>query len=277
MTLFEELEGNASHRLQEARREVRKEVTYRTGGTKGVEGWRKRVREEGAVGGSVAGSTAGWWPSDRDRFPPRFLLPPSLQTHNCIISTHLASSPPPSPSTSLAALSLSFSSFPSHSPPSPLSFSLSYSVFLHRLPTLRSPPSRSDPMRAFALAPLSSPLVHPTDRPAGRPLLSFHRHISRLLSSFARKSCHTRETTHRLLRSSLLLPVTPMRCSSLACTILLPLALNSVHLLLSFSLSHFAKQRSSRVFASSFFLLPSLFRLAAPPPSFRSLHFLCIS
>lgn len=47
------------------------------------------------VGGSVAGSTAGWWPSDRDRFPPRFLLPPSLQTHNCIISTHLLFPSPP--------------------------------------------------------------------------------------------------------------------------------------------------------------------------------------
>lgn len=43
----------------------------------------------------MAGSTAGWWPSDRDRFPPRFLLPPSLQTHNCIISTHLLCPSPP--------------------------------------------------------------------------------------------------------------------------------------------------------------------------------------
>lgn len=49
---------------------------------------------------------------------------------------------------------------------------LSFSVFLHRLPTLCSPSSRSDPMRAFALAPLSSPLVHPTDRPVDHFSLS---------------------------------------------------------------------------------------------------------
>lgn len=145
MTLFEEVEGNASHRLQEARREVRKEVTYRTGGTKGVEGWRKRVREEGAVGGSVAGSTAGWWPSDRDRFPPRFLLPPSLQTHNCIISTHLASSPPPSPSTSLVRsfslflfLSLPLSSLP------PLFLSLLFCL---------SSPSANSSLTSFSIRP----------------------------------------------------------------------------------------------------------------------------
>lgn len=243
MTLFEELEGTANRRLQGARCEVRKEVTYRTGGTKGVEGWRKRVREEGAVGGSVAGSTAGWWPSDRDRFPPRFLLPPSLQTHNCIISTHLASSPSPSPSTSLAySLSLS----------SPLTFILlSLFLFPHRLPTLRSPPSRSDPMRAFALAPLVS--SRSFDRPAGRSFLSLHRHISRLLSSFARKSCHTRETAHRLLRSSSLLSMTPRaapprRCSFLACTIL-PLALNSVHIPSSLSLFLTSRSRGHAAYS----------------------------
>lgn len=158
MTLFEELEGTANRRLQGARCEVRKEVTYRTGGTKGVEGWRKRVREEGAVGGSVAGSTAGWWPSDRDRFPPRFLLPPSLQTHNCIISTHLASSPSPSPSTSLA-YSLSF--FSTH-----IYLSLSLSFFTVCQPSvhLLLDPTRCAPSHLR----LSSPLVHSTDRPVDR-------------------------------------------------------------------------------------------------------------
>lgn len=75
------------------------------------------------VGGSVAGSTAGWWPSDRDRFPPRFLLPPSLQTHNCIISTR-----PP-------LLPLSFvppTRSPTHQPLSAQpSFSLFLCMFLH--------------------------------------------------------------------------------------------------------------------------------------------------
>lgn len=67
------------------------------------------------VGGSVAGSTAGWWPSDRDRFPPRFLLPPSLQTHNCIISTHLP-----------APLFVPPTRSPTHQPPS--------TAFLQSLP-----------------------------------------------------------------------------------------------------------------------------------------------
>jgi len=165
LTLFEELEGTG-RRLQGVRCEVRKEVIYRTGGTKGVEEWRKRVREEGAVGGSMAGSTAGWWPSDRDRFPPRFLLPPSLQTHNCIISRARLTSlfvfitvPLNIPSLLFLSPLSPFLSLPLHPFPS---FSLS--VFLHCLLTLRSPPSRFDPMRAFALTPLSSLLVHPIDR-----------------------------------------------------------------------------------------------------------------
>ena len=75
------------------------------------------------VGGSVAGSTAGWWPSDRDRFPPRFLLPPSLQTHNCIILTRLPLLP-------LAFVPSTRS--PTHQPLSAQpSFSLFLCMFLH--------------------------------------------------------------------------------------------------------------------------------------------------
>lgn len=156
----------------------------------------------------MAGSTAGWWPSDRDRFPPRFLLPPSLQTHNCIISTHLVSATVPLniPRPLFLSLSLPFS--PTLPPLPPVSFFLFLFLFPHCLPTLRSPPSRSDPMRAFALAPLSSPLVHPTDQPVDRFSL-FIIIYPHLLSSFARKSCHTRETAHRLLRSSFLRRFSP--------------------------------------------------------------------
>lgn len=123
------------------------------------------MREEGAVGGSVAGSTAGWWPSDRDRFPPRFLLPPSLQTHNCIISTHLASSSLPAFPPSLI---LSFSSLLSFFLPP----SLSLFLFFLRLPALRSPLFTIRPgVRLRAFASLSSSC--PTSRPTASPSLSF--------------------------------------------------------------------------------------------------------
>lgn len=274
MTLFEELEGTANRRLQGARCEVRKEVTYRTGGTKGVEGWRKRVREEGAVGGSVAGSTAGWWPSDRDRFPPRFLLPPSLQTHNCIISTHLASSPSPSPSTSLAYyLSPSLSFFSSH-----IYLSLSLSS-----------PSANPPFTSFSIRPdarlrtCASRLLS-FIRPTGRSIVSLssssyipsplvfrtkelpHARNGPPPSSFFVASLHdaARRTAAAMLFSRLHHFATR--------------AQQRPHPILSFSLSHLAKQRSCRVFASSFFLLPFLFLPTAPSSlSFRSLHFLCIS
>lgn len=161
------------------------------------------MREEGAVGGSVAGSTAGWWPSDRDRFPPRFLLPPSLQTHNCIISTHLGYVP----SSSRLPPILSFSFF---LPLSFLSLFLSFS-FVCQLSAHLS--LRSDPVCAFARLLLSRLLVRPVDRPLLYLSLSFSlcRHPLRLLSSFARKRCHTRETARHLLRSPLLHSTTSMR------------------------------------------------------------------
>lgn len=125
------------------------------------------MREEGAVGGSVAGSTAGWWPSDRDRFPPRFLLPPSLQTHNCIISTHLASS-----SSRFSPVSHPLFFFPSFLlSPSP-SLPLSLFLFFLRLPALRSPLFTIRPgVRLRAFASLSSSC--PTSRPTASPSLSF--------------------------------------------------------------------------------------------------------
>ena len=89
------------------------------------------------VGGSVAGSTAGWWPSDRDRFPPRFLLPPSLQTHNCIISTRLP--------------------LPSHPPSRPAA------------PRVRPTDPLPYPPTAFCTAFLQSLPLHVPSR-------SFHRH-----------------------------------------------------------------------------------------------------
>lgn len=102
----------------------------------------------------MAGSTAGWWPSDRDRFPPRFLLPPSLQTHNCIISTHLASSPSRHPWAPSPPLSQPFS----------LSLFLGSFLFLVRQPSA-SPPSWSDLVRACSSL-ISRSFVRPTDRPA---------------------------------------------------------------------------------------------------------------
>lgn len=196
------------------------------------------MREEGAVGGSVAGSTAGWWPSDRDRFPPRFLLPPSLQTHNCIISTHLASSSrrPPSLTLSLSLSHPLFLSLPRSLSPSPyLYHSLPILLSSVRLLRLSPPPANSlltsfsirPGVRAFA-RPLLSRLLSfgwPADRPTGRsvdrPLLSLRRHPPRLLSSFARKRCHTRETAHRLF---VLRCFPPPRRDAMRCDAMLSLA-----------------------------------------------------
>lgn len=205
------------------------------------------MREEGAVGGSVAGSTAGWWPSDRDRFPPRFLLPPSLQTHNCIISTHLASSPLAPPPGPVAAPLPSRSLSPSFSV---RSFSSSVN------PPLRLP---LGPILC-ALAPLSSlvrSFVRPTDRPLLCPPLCLsssrrHHHPPRLLCSFARKRCHTRETAHRLF-----IPAPLLSLAHRSATRAQLRAVRLFSTVLSFPLSHLAKQRSCRVFASSFFLLLS--------------------
>lgn len=227
----------------------------------------------------MAGSTAGWWPSDRDRFPPRFLLPPSLQTHNCIISTHLVSATVPLdiPRPLFLSLSLPFPPTLPPSPPSCLFLSLSFSLSsLSADPPLTSFSIRPDARLRTCASLVSS---RSSDRPAGRPFLSLYHHISPSPLVFRTKELpHARNGSppSSFFVSSPLLSITPMRCSSLAYTIL-PLALNNVHLLLSFSLSHLVKQRSCRVFASSFFLLPFLFLLAVPPPSFRSLHFLYIS
>lgn len=216
----------------------------------------------------MAGSTAGWCPSDRDRFPPRFLLPPSLQTHNCIISTHLASSPPPSPfDIPRVALSLSFSPT---LPPSPLPLSLapppllSLSLCLSSL-SVDSPLtsfSRSDPMRAFALAPLSSSLVHSTDQPVDRFSLFIVIYPVSPLVFRTKELPHARNgppppsffaASLRDANAMLFLSLAPFchSCSTAS---------------VSFFLSHLAKQRSCRVFASSFFFFPFLDPLAAPPP-----------
>lgn len=122
----------------------------------------EKEEEEVAAGGSVAGSTAGWWPSDRDRFPPRFLLPPSLQTHNCIISTRL----------------------PPFSVPTPTSFALAPSQTLSWLfvRVTRRVETSSLPScyRSLAIAPFSSCFSSSSSFSSA--------------SSFARKRCHTRET-----------------------------------------------------------------------------------
>lgn len=88
------------------------------------------------------------------------------------------------------------------------SFLLSFSLSLSRLSSLSLSFSsssvcqlsahlslRSDPVCAFARSLLSHLLVRPVDRPLLHPSLSSSlcRHPLRLLSSFARKRCHTRE------------------------------------------------------------------------------------
>lgn len=156
------------------------------------------MREEGAVGGSVAGSTAGWWPSDRDRFPPRFLLPPSLQTHNCIISTHLASSPlapPPGPvAPPSAVLSLPLSRFV----PSPRPSTLRFASLLVRS------------CARLLLSHLS--FVRSSDRPTGRfsvplfvsppPVVIIIHHVSSALSHESVATRAKRPTASSFLRRS---------------------------------------------------------------------------
>lgn len=148
------------------------------------------MREEGAVGGSVAGSTAGWWPSDRDRFPPRFLLPPSLQTHNCIISTHLASS-----SSRFSPVSHPLFFFPSFLLSLSLAFPPSPSLSLLP-PSASSPltslydPTRCAPSRArFSLIFLSDQSTDRFSIPLFLPPFAVIHFVSSLLSH----ESHTRE------------------------------------------------------------------------------------
>lgn len=154
------------------------------------------------VGGSVAGSTAGWWPSDRDRFPPRFLLPPSLQTHNCIISARLGPSSAPLPANLPSAAFLQ--SLPLHVPSRP--FPRRSAVSVVGPPRLLVSPSASSSLSAVVLwlllllmllSPLtstsSSPL--PITRETNSPLSSslFHLASSPSISSIL-------HSIHRLLR-----------------------------------------------------------------------------
>lgn len=210
----------------------------------------------------MAGSTAGWWPSDRDRFPPRFLLPPSLQTHNCIISTHLASSSLPAFPRLTPVLSF-FSLSPS--------LSLFLFLFLLRLPTLRSPLFTIRPgVRLRALASLSSSCpTSPTDRFSISLFLSLVAVIHFVSSLLSHESVATRAkrpTTFFVPRC-----FTPRRRYDVYDALFSlapfsPLALSSSYLLLSFSLSfspsHLAKREvMPRI---RFFILLPL------PPSSRS-------
>lgn len=101
-----------------------------------------------------------------------------------------------------------------HRPPQhpPYNLSLPFSPTLLPLLSLffcLSSLSADPPLTSFSIRPdarlrTCASLVssRSSDRPAGRPLLSLHHHISRLLSSFARELPHARNTAHRLLRSS---------------------------------------------------------------------------
>lgn len=65
LTLFEELEGNASRRLREARREVRKKVTHthtymHTQSPDGRDEGRRGVKEESERGGGGRGQCGGF-------------------------------------------------------------------------------------------------------------------------------------------------------------------------------------------------------------------------
>lgn len=167
-----------------------------------------------------------------------------------------------------------------HRPPQhpPYNLSLPFSPTLLPLLSLffcLSSLSADPPLTSFSIRPdarlrTCASLVssRSSDRPAGRPLLSLHHHISRLLSSFARKRCHTRETRPTaffVLRSSLLLSRTPMRCSSLAYTIL-PLAFNSHPPSPPFFLS-FSPLAAEVMPRIRFFILPPLFPLSPGCPA----------
>lgn len=152
---------------------------------------------------------------------------------------------------------------PSRPPPSR---SLSPSFSVRSFSSSVNPPLRL-PLGPIlcALAPLSSlvrSFVRPTDRPLLCPPLCLsssrrHHHPPRLLCSFARKRCHTRETAHRLF-----IPAPLLSLAHRSATRAQLRAVRLFSTVLSFPLSHLAKQRSCRVFASSFFLLLS-------PPSPR--------
>lgn len=180
-------------------------------------------------------------------------------------SSRLTSLRPP-----LVPLARSFSFFLPFLPPSPLSsfyLASSLSIFHLCLPTLLSPLSRSDPVRAFALAPLSSPLVRPTDRPAGLPLLSSSPSSTASPLLFRTKALpHARNdppAASSFLAASLRRAAP--RCDALFS--LAPFYRSRSAAAISFCLppslfpSHLAKQRSRRVFASSFFLFLPLPRL----------------
>lgn len=107
---------------------------------------------------------------------------------------------------------------PSHHPRSPsLSFLRSSTL---RFASLLVRP-RAHLRACFSLISRSS------DRPFLYPSFSHHHHPPCLLSSFARKRCHTRETAHRLFIPALLPSAEPTRRSSLSRSrIVLPLAFN---------------------------------------------------
>lgn len=213
----------------------------------------------------MAGSTAGWWPSDRDRFPPRFLLPPSLQTHNCIISTHLASSSPrrscPSGCCSPLSLSVCLFLFPALSLPLSLSSS-PYPALRVRL----SPPPANSPLTSFSIRPgarLRTPLSF--DRPVARSTgrFSLFAVIHLVFSPLSR------ETAHRLFVAALRRDA---GYDALACTIL-PLARSTA--VIPFRLPplppvclSFSSPREAEVMTRiRFFILPSPRQPAASPPS----------
>lgn len=136
-------------------------------------------------------------------------------------SSRLTSSPPPSPSTSLVRsfflfLSLSLLLCP---PPSCLILSLSFSLSsLSADPPLTSFSIRPDARLRTCASLVSS---RSSDRPAGRPLLSLYHHISPSPLVFRTKELpHARNGSppSSFFVSSPLLSITPMRCSSLACT-----------------------------------------------------------
>lgn len=154
------------------------------------------------------------------------------------------------------------------SPPlsrSSLSLFLGSFLLLVRQPSA-SPPSWSDLVRACSSL-ISRSFVRSSDRPTGRfsvPPLCLsssrrHHHPPRLLCSFARKRCHTRETAHRLF-----IPAPLLSLAHRSATRAQLRAVRLFSTVLPFRLSHLAKQRSCRVFASSFFLLLSPVTATSP-------------
>lgn len=231
---------------------------------------RRGVEEESERGGGGRGQCGGFdgrlvaqWPGPVPSAVPPSAFLANAQLHH-LDSTRLVSATVPLniPRSLLLSLSLGLCC------PPPSLFLSFFTVF--RLPTLRSPPSRSDPMRAFALAPLSSPLVHPADQPVDRFSLFI------VIYPISSRLSHERVATRAKRPTAFFACFSPWRqCDALLS--LAPFCHSRSTASISSSLSLFLTSRSRGHAAYSLLHSSSSLSSFSSPPSFRFLHFLCIS